>query len=342
MSNGNHFRNNGRNDNVDFQSRRRSAQGDDRNDNRTAGPRRHVVNPGNQILGHEDRILACKAMMSGEPGMCSLFDADFGIEQHNSGEFMIVRYLGGASACELRTGGLRDGFFAPLGAFWGATSKPDYSFKDADQAFLVKFLLSQSSMQEAVKLLKAERSKQRSNQVEDIRAKYGQVSTVVKPPKAGPPKLVRLEQLLAVNYGVFRHESGVDIVVASGPAKRGPVFWAQNPVEGHPLEAVAGGNIYATVYDVETYSSEQTNPVEGKALLARVFRQWLRQIFREEDLLPPIDEQVPEASPASAIASMALVNAEHAEALGESSTNVVDIHEGGIKPRLRTPRKAKA
>ena len=145
-----------------------------------------------------------------------------------------------------------------------------------------------------------------------------------------------------MNYGVLHHASGVDITVGSGPGKRGPIFWAHNPVEGHPLTQVASENIFATVYDVETYPSEQTNPVEGKALLARVFRQWLRQIFREEDLLPPAEEHVQDVSPASAVDSMASVNAEHAEALGESSTNVVDIHEGGAQSHARTPRKAKA
>ena len=67
-----------------------------------------------------------------------------------------------------------------------------------------------------------------------------------------------------------------------------------------------------------------------------------RQIFREEDLLPPAEEHVQDVSPASAVDSMASVNAEHAEALGESSTNVVDIHEGGAQSHARTPRKAKA
>lgn len=342
MGNGNQFRNNGR-DNVDFQSRRRSAEGHDtRNDNRTAGPRRHSVNPTNQILGHEDRILACKKMLSGAPDVYPLFDAEFGVEQHHSGEFMIMRYLGGTSACELRDGGLRDGFFVPLGTIWGASSNAEFQFRDDDQGFLTKFLLSQVPVKEAMRLLKTERRTQRVEQSANVRAKYDNVSTVVKPAKAGPPKLASLEQLLTVNFGVFQHASGVDIVVAAGPGKRGPVFWAQNPVEGHPLVAVADGNIFATVYDVETYPSEQTNPIEGKALLARVFRQWMREIFREEDLLPPADEQVKDTSPAFANSSMASVDAEHAATEApavETATNVVGILDGA-PPRSRRKTKA--
>lgn len=338
MSNGKFFR---RDNNVDFEQRRQHAQGrDDRQ--QFQSPRRHLVNPRDQILGHEDRVLACKDIMSGKPGEYPLFDADFTVEQHASGEFMLMKYLGGTDACDLRKGRIRDGYFVGVGTLWGASSNAEYNFRDEDQSFFVKFLLSQGAMQEAIKQLKVEKAKQRNLQVDDVRAKYTNVATVIKPPKAGPPELTRLEQLLTVNYGVYHHASGVDIVVASGPGKRGSVFWAKNPVDGHPLESVAQENIFATVYDVETYPSEQTNPVEGKALLARVFRQWLRQIFREEDLLPPADEQVKDASPASAIGSMASVDAEHAEALGDASTNVVDIHEGGTQPRARTPRKAKA
>ncbi len=311
MSNRN-FRDNG----VDFAARRQYAEGNrgHNQDRHQAGrvQRFHQVDPLDQVLAHEDRILSCKQLLNSQLGEYHLFEADFCVEQHSSGEFALIKFLGGTQACELRKAGIRPGYFVPVNMLWHAAGNTEYRFRDDDQMFMVKFLLAQEALHEAMVQLKTERAATKKLQVastrESLLAKY---DTTVKPVKAKPPALAALADLLRANYGVYSHESGVDIWVGNGPKDRGTVFRVQNAPEDHPLAVMEAENIFCTRYDVATFPTEKGGQVEGKAALARQLREWLRAEFRAAGLMEP----------APAVATMAEVNAEHAEVLGDTISN---------------------
>lgn len=272
----------------------------------------------------------CFDILEGTPGVYEIFGAKFQVEPHPAVDFPVIRFVGGLPECEVREE-IRLGYFIPVSKLLPNPEKMHYN-SEMEEIF-VAFLLSQDEMKLAKNdffrkqnVVAEARAEQDAAEAEEVRQQKlakirGAAST-----KPQPLVLSRLADILTANFATFNHESGVTLVVCRGFHDY-TVVRPKNASENHPLYQQEQENVFV-VQEQLFLPGENEKELQGKSLLARQMREWLRGELRAVGALPPALEIVEK----EATSSMTEVDKEHAVALDVHEDEPVAITTKGKRP----------
>ena len=316
MGKGNHHRQGGKNEALRDALTRADSGGN------FVATVRHDEDFPRQVTDPVEITRICFDILNGIPGVYEVFGSKFQVEPHPAAGFPVIRFAGALDECVIY-GEIRPGYFIPTSKLLPNPEK--MHFRDAMEEIFVQFLLSQDEMkiakvtyfQKQVFDAETAAAQAREEKLAKIRAQASN--------RPSPLVLTKLAGILTANFATFDHESGVTLVACRGFHDT-TVVRVKNAPEDHPLHAQQLENVFI-VQEQLFLPGENNKELQGKSLLARQMREWLRTELRAVGALPPAVEVVGEV-----VTSMTEVNKEHAVTLGIKEDEPLPITKKGKRP----------